>query len=60
MATTTAPNLLTLPREIRDQIYGYLQREVMVYGKQPDKTRGYDVVLKNAPLVAMLLTHSRF
>lgn len=59
MATTTAPNLLTLQREIRDQIYGYLQREVNVYGDEPDTMLWYKVVLKNAPLVAVLLTHSR-
>jgi hypothetical protein len=53
MAMEDVPHLLTLPREVRDNIYSYLHHEV---------SRHYQnrrLQLKNAPIVAVLLTHSQ-
>jgi hypothetical protein len=62
---SAAPHLLTIPREIRDEIYGYLSHEVIIVcGWELSKHRmgkyKYKCVrFENAPIVALLLTHSR-
>jgi hypothetical protein len=53
MAMKEVPHLLTLPREVRDNIYSYLHHEVS------RNYRNWRLQLKNAPIVAVLLTHSR-
>jgi hypothetical protein len=53
MATKEAPHLLTLPREIRDSIYSHLRHEVVL------RCQYESLQLQNAPIVAVLLTHSQ-
>ncbi|KAJ8112735.1 hypothetical protein OPT61_g4966 [Boeremia exigua] len=54
MAISPAPHLLTLPREIRDEIYGYLHQRL-----EPKSMQVFQVTVSNAPLLPVLLTHSR-
>ncbi|CAA9963202.1 hypothetical protein PTMSG1_06570 [Pyrenophora teres f. maculata] len=65
-----APHLLTIPREIRDEIYSYLSNkvEVQVSTWCPRDTSGpeipidntcFDAYLENAPLVNVLLINSQ-
>jgi hypothetical protein len=59
------PYLPTLPRELRDKIYSYLSYEVVVEcGWEPvtwgvGKCKARRVVWENAPIVSVLLMHSR-
>jgi len=57
MATKEKPHLLTLPREVRDNIYSHLHHEVML--RVPTKHRTQVLQVKNAPIVAILLTRSQ-
>jgi hypothetical protein len=58
-------NLLTLPREIRDRIYTYLTRDLTVqWHRGIDDWKStlettFDIEIKDAPLLNVLLTHSR-
>jgi hypothetical protein len=55
-------HLLTIPREIRDLIYGYLTQERNFYLERERCYYGskeVDVQVKNAPLLSVLLSHSR-
>jgi hypothetical protein len=62
--TMTRPHLLTLPREIRNEIYSYLTKEVQFRWVWQQAT-GWDggciatVLVENMPFCAVLLTHSR-
>lgn len=62
---TGAPHLLNLPREIRDIIYSYLHHEVYTQTVVAVRGQGLPLAgntgarLLNAPLVAVLCTHSR-
>ena len=53
-------NLLTLPREIRDQIYAHLVHDLYyryaVVNRYPNIVR---VTVKDVPLINLYLTHSR-
>ena len=57
MATKEKPHLMTLPREVRDNIYSYLRHKVML--RVPTEHRTQALQVKNAPIVAVLLTHSQ-
>jgi hypothetical protein len=65
MATTmTRSHLLTLPREIRNEIYGYLTKEIKfdwVWEQEFDSDGPYTatVLIEDVPICAILLTHSR-
>jgi hypothetical protein len=58
-------HLLTIPREIRDRIYTYLTQDRNFYLRRDqrpigsDLSREVDVHVKQAPLLSVLLTHSR-
>ena len=62
--TSAKPHLLTIPREIRNEIYSYLHQRITfqdrLYRKLTDG-RNLDAVFcfENAPLINVLLTHSR-
>jgi hypothetical protein len=64
MASTT-PHLLTLPREVRDEIYSYLHHTLEMEVKLSVAEQEYGfyepaaVHLENAPYLAVLCTHSR-
>ncbi|KAF3044229.1 hypothetical protein E8E11_004288 [Didymella keratinophila] len=53
-------NLLTLPRELRDQIYGYLVHNLhyryTIVDRYPNIVR---VTIKDVPLISLYLTHPR-
>jgi hypothetical protein len=62
--TTAKPHLLTIPREIRNEIYSYLHQRItfqdhilmkLADGRSLDAT----LCFENAPLISVLLTHSR-
>jgi hypothetical protein len=62
--TSAKPHLLTIPREIRNEIYSYLHQRIkfqdeilMQYAE--GSTRDAHLCLENAPLINVLLTHSR-
>jgi hypothetical protein len=62
----TSPTLLTLPRELRDQIYSYLTHEVQVSSVTYDRSvftymrlNRRTVYADNAPVVNVLRVHSR-
>jgi hypothetical protein len=62
--TTTRSHLLTLPREIRNEIYGYLTKEIKfdwVWEHEFDSDGPYmaTVLIEDVPICAILLTHSR-
>ena len=62
--TTTRPHLLTIPREIRHEIYGYLHYEIRIdwhwcETDHPDYWELADLTYRNAPLLNVLLFHSR-
>ena len=52
------PHLLTLPREIRDNIYEYLHRTIRPGSLNISSTQTLHLVLKNAPYPAVLRVHS--
>ncbi|KAF3008437.1 hypothetical protein E8E13_002951 [Curvularia kusanoi] len=58
---TSQPHLLTLPREIRDMIYGYLTQDRQLPLKSISQVDGFRtlVEIKKPPYVDVLLTHSR-
>jgi hypothetical protein len=56
---TNPPHLLTLPREIRNQIYSYLHKEVEVDNERRPSILDVHVRLENAPYAALLLTNSQ-
>jgi hypothetical protein len=62
---STKPHLLTIPREIRDKIYGYLHHQIKTcwawreIQSQPDCWDTAVLIVHNAPLLDVLLTHSR-
>jgi hypothetical protein len=58
-AESSQPRLLTLPREVRNLIYGYLTREVELRGIDKIGDKPTIVTIGNAPYVNVLLTHSR-
>jgi hypothetical protein len=53
MAMKEVPHLLTLPREVRDNVYSYIHHKVSRH------YRDWRLQLKNALIVAVLLTHSQ-
>jgi hypothetical protein len=62
--TSAQPHLLTIPREIRNEIYSYLHQRItfqdhilmkLFDGRSLDAT----LCFENAPLISVLLTHSR-
>ena len=53
------PHLLTLPREIRDNIYEYLHRTIRPGSLNISSTQTLHLVLKNAPYPAVLRVHSQ-
>ena len=57
MASKEKPHLLTLPQEIRDHIYSYLHHGVSL--RIRTKHRAQHIRMQNAPIVAVLLTHSK-
>ena len=59
MATAAPLHLLTLPREIRNNIYGFLSRDIDL--RTINELGGVATVvhITNAPCVEVLLTHSR-
>lgn len=58
MTTKEKPNLLTFPREIRDNIYSHLHHEVVLsVPTDPIERRTQHLKVVNAPIVAVLLTH---
>lgn len=59
MATTRAPPLLTIPREIRDQIYGYLYCKLELRHAPLQDLEAVRLTVTNAPIISVLLTHSR-
>jgi hypothetical protein len=62
---STKPHLLTIPREIRDEIYGYLHHQTKTcwawreMQSQPDCWDTAVLMIHNALLLDVLLTHSR-
>jgi len=61
---SVGPNLLSLPREIRDKILSYLHRDIEYEGPlytdaTDDRYMAVSVRLENAPLLNVLLTHSQ-
>lgn len=56
------PHLLMIPREIRDQIYTYIHRElrfdINLFDAGMRST--INAILTNAPYVSLLVVHSRF
>jgi hypothetical protein len=57
---TPTPHLLTVPREIRDQIYSHLHRKIQLHHTPlRDVALRIDVSLKNTPLISVLLMHPR-
>lgn len=58
-AESSRPCFLTLPREVRNLIFGYLNREVELRGIDKIGDKPTIVTLGNAPYVNVLLTHSR-
>ena len=60
MAPVEAPYLLTVSREIRDRFYSYVYRKLQLYHTPlHDVESKIDIRLENAPLISVLLTHSR-
>lgn len=66
MMESTTVHLLTLPREIRNEIYKYLHRKIYLrsyrYTEVNDTSdwfRRADATIQNAPLINVLLTHSQ-
>lgn len=61
MASPAPPHLLTLPREIRNEIYRHLSHDVSLRfcGDGDTLVGPYTARLTNAPILSVLLTHSR-
>lgn len=63
MVSPTSSRLLTIPREIRDEVYKYLYHEVshryLYLNSSGTRIRTLNVKLANAPILNLLLTHSR-
>ncbi|KAF2001544.1 hypothetical protein P154DRAFT_164621 [Amniculicola lignicola CBS 123094] len=56
----TPPYLLTLPREIRDIIYGYLTQDIdAVYNQHEPTSHLVGLRIERCPRLSVLLTHSR-
>ena len=53
------PHLLTLPREIRNQIYSYLHKEVVVHTQRTPSVFAVQLRLENVPYMSMLLINSQ-
>lgn len=60
-------DLLSLPRELRDQIYNYLHEKIALrwyyvpsnFPESQGLNPIYDIQIEQAPLISVLLTHSR-
>jgi hypothetical protein len=63
MAAHTPPHLLTIPREIRNIIYGYLTHDVVhefLWQECPKSSvRASAIHFEQAPILSVLLTHSQ-
>lgn len=53
------PHLLTLPREIRNQIYSYLHKEVVVHTRREPSVSVVQLRLENMPYMSVLLINSQ-
>ena len=54
------PHLLSLPREIRNQIYSYLHKEMKVHNeRESTRFNVHEVRLENAPYTSVLLVNSK-